>query len=67
MRDAFIQGIAGIPVTRQIEGNKAMLPGESAAKLLAEDLAGQRISVDQQNRQIAASGFLHHDRTVRGR
>jgi len=45
-------------VTRQIESNKAILPGESAAKLLAKDLARKRISMDQQNRQIAASNFL---------
>jgi hypothetical protein len=44
-------------VTRQIEGDKAMLPGESAAKLLAKDFARKRISVDQQNRQVAASSF----------
>src|SRR5262249_38287996 len=61
-----IQGIAGIPVTRQIEGNKAILPGESAAELLAKDLARKRIFMDQQNWRFAPSNFLHHDRTVRG-
>ena len=62
-----VQGIAGIAVTRQIERNKTILAGERAAKLLAKDLARKRVSMDQQNRQVALSSFLHHDRTVRSR
>jgi hypothetical protein len=54
-------------VTGQIEGNEAILAGERAAKLLAKDLARKRISMDQQNRQVAVSSFLHDNRTVRGR
>src|SRR5262249_39081841 len=60
-----VWGIAGLPVTRQIEGNKAILPGESAAELLAKDLARKRISMDQQNWHVAPSSFLRHDRAVR--
>jgi hypothetical protein len=54
-------------VTRRIKRNKTILPGEGAAELLAKDLARKRISMDQQNRQVTVSGFLHDNRTVRSR
>src|SRR5262249_30584994 len=60
-----VQGITRFPVTRQIEGHKSILSGEGAAELLAKDLARKRISMDQQNRQVAVANFLHHNRTVR--
>jgi hypothetical protein len=57
--------VAGLPVTRQIEGDEAMIFRDLSLHLIAENATAKRIAMDQQHRYAALAALLDSEGTVR--